>query len=367
VDSLDAWLAGDPPNELLSSLPADRTPLLARRLLLRARHLSEAEQSLRLADMALEVIDRIEDPAWGADYLWAIRIEARLVRVEALFKEGDLDQAISEVQPLLAAATPEIGARLRGDVHFLAALIYLQLGESDQAHSLLSTARDLYGVVEAPARLGRALLHLSELYRSRGELARALDATSQAVTLFKGERDPRASFCARHNLALYLCEANRPSEAGRQLELSRAEYASCPHPLAVLSSRWVEARVCEQLGEIETAITLYGEVQTGFVAARLPRHLVNVSLDLVTLLVDHARIAAAKAAVAVVADQLREGDSDETLGSEVRELLQELERSAPSIPRLRRRLLQLRTVLEGGGGSRQASRPSTTSLLAQFQ
>jgi tetratricopeptide (TPR) repeat protein len=289
------------------------------------------------------------------------------VRVEALFKKGDLSQAISEAQPLLVAATAEIGARLRGDVHFLAALIYLQLGESDQAQALLTIARDLYEVVEAPARLGRTLLHLSELYRTSGELAPALEATSRAVTLFKAERDPRASFCARHNLALYLCEANRPAEAREQLDLSRAEYAGRPHPVAVLTSRWVEARICEQLGEVETAISLYGEVQTGFVAAKSLRHLLNVSLDLATLLIDHARIAAARSAIAVVEEVLRESGSDEALGSEVRELLEELEHSPASIPRLRRRLLHLRSVLEGGSGSRRGSSPPTTSLLAQFQ
>jgi tetratricopeptide (TPR) repeat protein len=218
-----------------------------------------------------------------------MELEARMCRVEALLALGEIPEAAREAPVLLAEADLRFGARLRGDLHILAAHVRRRLGDLEGTASLLMAARGLYEAIGDGSRLGRALLLLGEVYRDHGQVDLAVDAARRAVGCFEGEGDREAERCARHNLAIYLCDAGRPGEAWEELVRSRELLGEGVEGAVLLSSRWVEGRIREELGEVEAAEGLYRRVRRGFLERGVVREAVRVSLDLAGLWVETGR------------------------------------------------------------------------------
>lgn len=313
-------IATSHPARTLDLYPLLATPGAARLLLRSARGCStdDSPEALRIIGLALSALERADVVLWGRTHLWSARLEARAARIEVLLAAGSHSRASVEVSDLLSNATAEIGARLRGDLHLLAAHVSLVLGELNAARSHLRRAGELYEPLEEPARSGRVHLHLGELDRARGDVSSAIDATLRAATLFKAERDPMALFCARHNLAVYSCDADQYVEARRHMDDSRRLIGRAGGLPAVLYSQWVEARICDGTGDLERAESLLTGVQEGFLSLGDSEAVCGVTLELVRLLLRRGRRSPARRAAARLVIRLRDGDaSDELLDAAI--------------------------------------------------
>lgn len=284
-------VAAERPEALVRRDRRFESPLPARLLIRRARAAAPVDprEALRVADLAVYVAGRVDRWVWGSEAVTAVRCEARAVRVEALLHFGELGTAAAEARELVAAADERIGARLRGDLHLLAAHVARRCGEIEEAAGLLLAARGLYEILGDGSRLGRALLQLGEVYREHGQVDLAVDATRRAVGCFEAEEDWEAEGCARHNLAIYLCDVGRPGEARAELERSRRLWGEDVRARVRATSRWVEGRIHEEIGDVSTAERLYRRARKELLELGAVCEAVRVGLDLVGLWVETER------------------------------------------------------------------------------
>lgn len=292
-------LTAERPEELFRRDPRFESPLPARLLVRRARAAGsvDALEALRTAELAVCVAGRVDPAVWGAEAVTAVRCEARAARVEALLHLGDLGTASGEVRELLAEADERLGARLRGDLHLLGALVARRCGEIEDAAGLLMVARDLYDRLGDEPRLGRALLQLGEVYREHGQVDLAVESARRAAACFERREDRESERYARHNLAIYLCDAGRPFEARAELERSRMLWGEEVEPHVRASSRWVEGRIHEEIGDVARAEGLYRRVRKELLELGAVGEAVRVGLDLVGLWVENERCAEAERGV----------------------------------------------------------------------
>jgi tetratricopeptide (TPR) repeat protein len=264
------------------------SPLPARLLIRRARSAGpeNPREALRMADLAVCVARRVDAGVWGVEAATAVRCQAGAARVEALLYVGELSTAASEAKELLAEADERIGARMRGDLYLIAAHVARRSGESEEAAGLLMVARELYEAIGDGSRLGRSLLQLGEVYREHGQVDLAVDAARRAVGFFEDGGDREAERCARHNLAIYLCDAGRPGEAWVELRRSRELLGKEAEESVLLSSLWIEARIREDFGDLSTAEGLYRRVRKELLELGAVTEAVQVGLDLVGLWIE---------------------------------------------------------------------------------
>lgn len=289
-------LAAERPEGLLRHDRRFESPLPARLLIRRARAMGsvDALEALRAAELAVRVAGRVDPAIWGAEAVIAVGCEARAARVEALLHLGDLGGAAGEVRELLVEADERIGARLRGDLHLLGAHVARRCGEIEEAAGLLMAARDLYERLGDDPRLGRALLQLGEVYREYGQVDLAVESARRGTACFEQTGDREAERYARHNLAIYLCDAGRPFESRAELERSRMLWGDEVEPYVRASSWWVEGRIHEEIGDVSRAEGLYRRVRKELLELGAVGEAVRVGLDLVGLWVENERYAEAE-------------------------------------------------------------------------
>ena len=235
--------------------------------------------------------------------------------------------------------------RLRGDIHLLAGQLRRDQGDLEGAAALLFVARDTYESAGDEPRLARTLLELAEAYHDHGQIDLAVDTARRATTLLDPGRDRDALLAARHNLAIYLCDAGHPMEARAELALSRDLQSLAPPPEVTLNSTWVEARILEQLGETEAAERLYREVKLGFLDAHLPTQAVLASLDLAFLLIEHQGYDQAHSEAAWIGLLLRVRRFPRPTFTALLAFREALETSPPAPERALRSLTSLRAEL----------------------
>jgi tetratricopeptide (TPR) repeat protein len=250
-----------------------------------------------VADLAVSIAARVDPGVWGPEAVVAVRCEALASRVEALLHVGELRTAAGEARELVTEADERIGARLRGDVHLIAAHVARRCGEIEEAAALLMAARGFYEAIGDGSRLGRALLRLGEVYREHGQVDLAVSATRGAVGCFEDGGDREAERCARHNLAIFLCDEGRPLEARAELERSRMLRGEDVGPRVRAISRWVEGRIHEEIGDVSRAEGLYRRVRKELLQLGAVAEAVRVGLDLVGLWVETERQAEAERGV----------------------------------------------------------------------
>lgn len=284
-------VASEDPDALLAGDPRFESPLVARLLIRRARTLagSRSRDGVRVASLAIRSAERVSSYLWGRDYARTTLLQARCSRVEALRAAGRLEEAHREVEHLLDSLEPDVLPRLRGDLHLLAGQVRLDQGELGDAAGLLFVAREVYEASRDAPRLGRTVLRLAEVYRETGQIDLAVDSARRATELLDPAEEPQAHASARHNLAIYLCDAGRPFDARAELEASRSVKGFVPPRATHLRSRWIEGRIHEQVGDWETAERLYREVQRHFAQGNLPIDASLASIDLAWLLVERKR------------------------------------------------------------------------------
>lgn len=95
--------------------------------------------------------------------------------------------------------------------------------------------------------------------------------------------EPRALFCAWHNLVDDLASTGRFMEARGLLAKVRPLYRQFPEPWAQSRMKWVEAKISRGLGHYQEARVLLQEAHGGLLAAKLPHDAALVSSEILTL------------------------------------------------------------------------------------
>lgn len=233
------------------------------------------------AELALEVADRLEGPAHTVVLLadlearaWAYLGNARRVVADLAGSEEAFSKAFSLLgsgsgDPLERARLLYLVARLRKDQRRLA-----------EAHGALDRAISVFRRVGDLHLVGSSQMVKATLYNLEGEPERAIALLREAVELIDLNRDHRYYLGARHNLIVYLIEAERFMEAQALLSSSRELYQRFAEPALQRRFQWIRGRVALGLGQEEKAEKFLLHARGDFLAEGSNLEVAEISLEL---------------------------------------------------------------------------------------
>lgn len=273
-----------------------RSPILVTLLLKRARaHLTEdPDTACHLGRLAEQVALRApvvdERQGFGVDLL----IEARAHLANSLRVAGDLQEAsrlLANAEKLLERSADPL---LHAEVASFGGSLALDQRRFAEAGRRLDRALLLYRHLGEDVAVGKILLKKANLCYLQDKLEDALEVVSEAARSLDPEAHRGLALCAQHNRATYLVDLGRPEEARsvmlENLNLYR-EYSGCASQLRLL---WLEGKIAEATGDLQTAEDSYARVQAGFLERGLAYDAALVMLDHAALCMERRDIEAVR-------------------------------------------------------------------------
>jgi tetratricopeptide (TPR) repeat protein len=244
-----------------------------------------------LADLGVEVADRLDPAVYGAALLHDLRARAWANRGNALRLQSDLRGAarcLTRAMKLIEDGTGDPLEEAR--VCELFAALRSNQSRVDLAVRLQERALRLYRRTGIRERLGKAMVDLASYHSLRGDREQAIELVRKALSMVDAQRDPHTVLAARHNLAVFLQESGRLREALAVLADARPLYERLGDRYNLLKLRRLEGGLAHQLGDLEFAEQAYEEVYHGFVDVS-PIAGARVALDLALLYLETGRAA----------------------------------------------------------------------------
>jgi len=277
----EAWIASR------ESLPHDsfaRSLLDCGRALLvvdpvRARH------AAHLAEIVLDA-----DPG-PADT--ELRLVAALDRANAARIAGDLETAadlLNRHHHLIPRCAP---GRLRGDLHLVAASILSDEERLPAACEHLIDAIEHYSEARDPVRAAHGLVHGAALVRKLGDIEGAVLLAQCAADIVSPSDHPEIYLSAAHNLAVYLLDAGRSSDARRVLIKILPLYPRGDHPY-VVQYRWLCARLAAAADDPRGTAGILEDFRDALCAGRQQLRAAFAVIDLASLHLDDGEVGRAR-------------------------------------------------------------------------
>lgn len=157
------------------------------------------------------------------------------------------------------------------------------------AEALLNRSVILYSLAGAKPQIAHPLVTLGLLHYHRGEYAKAVEMTQAATHLIHLETDPRLYLSARHNLALFLCEAGSCTAAAEVLQADRDLYRQFPDLYTQLRLQWLDGKIAYGLGQAAEAERALSSAREGFRVQGIGYDAAMVSLDLALIYLKQGR------------------------------------------------------------------------------
>lgn len=138
---------------------------------------------------------------------------------------------------------------------------------------------------------GRAMVYKALFYGYAGRTDDAIDLLQAGIALADGEKEPRLTLAAHHNLILFLTDQGRADEARERLEEIRPKYFELGDRINLLRLRWLEGRIARESGDLEEAENAFLETKDAFLEEKISWDAAFVSLELASLYVHQGRTA----------------------------------------------------------------------------
>lgn len=247
-------------------------------------------QAESLARLGLEVVALLgaeeHDPhlvadleARGAAYLAnSLRMRSDLAGAEEAMERAQAALDRGTADPLETGRVLDLKASLRKDQQRYA-----------EALPLLDRAVALYRSVGEERRAARAEVTRAVVTRDAGEPEAAIGLLRTAMSSLPAVNDPRLELCARHNLAVWLTDLDRPLEAWKAFREAEPLYDHYRDLWTQHRRAWVEGRIQRGLGQLDAAEERLTWAQRGFVEQEIAYDAALVSLDLAAVYAEQGR------------------------------------------------------------------------------
>jgi tetratricopeptide (TPR) repeat protein len=260
-----------------------RGPVLAGRLIEESRRRTPADprEGLDLAELARAVVRRSPDHPDS----FSLLALASAQMANACRAGGDLRQAgehFRHVRYLVShegVTDPLVLAR----IDHLEGSLHKDQRRFVEAEALLTRAAMLFRISGAAVETARVLLKLGELNFHQGLLERAIEMVQAALERLPVKDEPRLYISGRHNLALYLAEAGRHTQAAGLVAEDEDLYRTIPEPWLQLRLSWLRGKIAAGLEDTIEAERLFRETRDGFMRQGNGYDAAMVSLDLALL------------------------------------------------------------------------------------
>ncbi len=160
-----------------------------------------------------------------------------------------------------------------------------------EAEALLARSIVFFKLAGEASQAARPILTLGTMYYYKGDYSKAIEVTRRALEISPIDQDTRFLLCARHNLALCLCEAGDHAGAAREIQSHRDLYLQFPDAWTQLRLGWLEGKIAAGLGDAVTAEAFFVAVRDGFLREKARYDAAMVCLDLALLYARQGRAA----------------------------------------------------------------------------
>jgi tetratricopeptide (TPR) repeat protein len=211
-------------------------------------------QAEKLLHLALEVSSRLDSSFYGKERIEDLRARTWGYIGNARRANGDLDaseEAFSEAFLRLPSGTDDPMERaILCDLK--ASLLRVQQC-FEESLRLSQRAIAVFRRLGENHRVGRSLVNMSIAYRFTNNPEKAISLLYQSLDLIDRDHEPRVVLCALNNLSEGLVTADRFMEAQKVVARARPLYRSFPEPMVQSRRLWVEAKIAQGLGHLQTA------------------------------------------------------------------------------------------------------------------
>jgi tetratricopeptide (TPR) repeat protein len=187
------------------------------------RHIAPALESLARLQIARENYSAVEGTLTQLVALPKGDERALLLRIRILTRKGQHDQAIAELDKVIASAAE--GSTKKRDAQLARAESLVALKKYTEAEAAISAVIKASGAEDA-ATLASAYNALGDSYRAAGNTRKAIEAYLHTDLLFSKEKDEHARALA--NLVPLWRELKRDDRAEETLERLKQEYPKSP-------------------------------------------------------------------------------------------------------------------------------------------
>ena len=160
-----------------------------------------------------------------------------------------------------------------------------------EAHLLADGAIAIYRRHRELHLLGRAFVEKGKTYAAEHDLEAAIHWLRKGLGVLDPTRERCVELGARLDLMLCLLDGGRAQEAGFLLRASRSEFEAHAGELLGFRFRWLEGKIQQSLGDVETAEQSLAAARRGFMERGLGFDAAGVSLDLAGLYASQGRVA----------------------------------------------------------------------------
>lgn len=256
----------------------------------------DAFEAYELAECALEVALRIPHSEFGRAWAMTCMARAHAYRANALRATGDFKRAESLLAFALEVFDSEGNADplVEGELLEMFGLLRVEQRRFIDAEGYLDMAKGIYERIGAAHLVGRILVRKGMILYHAGEPARAIPVAESAVSYLDPTSDPKLHLCAQHNLATYLAESGRLSEASQCLDRNAPLYNRFADAWTQLRRQWLRGKIAFGLGDAKLAEELFTEVRQSFLRIGLGYDAALAGLDLALLYVQQGRTAEVK-------------------------------------------------------------------------
>lgn len=299
-----------------------------------------------LAESAHEVALRVDQGTFGSRWAMTSVARANAYRGNALRAAGDLKAA----EPALLFACTFFEREGNGDPLVVAELnLLLASLRKDQrrfpeAQALLDGVIETYRACGDSAAMGRTLVKQGKLYFEMGEARKAIAATRKALPHIADDCCSRLYLCAQHNLALYLVEVDRCTEAEVLVEANSELYQRFPDPWVQHRLGWLKGKIARGLGELDRAAARFSRVRQGFLDDGLDLDGALVGLDLAEVHLERGEHGCVRALAEEVVPVFRAQEVDREVMAALLLFRQAAERETVTVKMLRTLVRQVGTV-----------------------
>ncbi len=304
-----------PPEErlpLLEQAPLKaRGPALAANLLEAARASlpGDPHESLTRARLARTLLQHAELTPYVAElYARAVAYVANGLRIL-----GNLSEAAEMMAHARFLLRYEEGGdrAVKAELDNLEGLVRLYQREYPEAEALLKRAILGYRFAGLEREALSVGVDLAVAYRDSDDLDRSIETQRQVLEALEPWDEPQLELFARHNLAVFLCDAGEYAEVPELLEGNRAAIERSGSTVMLLHFTWAEGLLARGLGDLEAAESHFAAARHGYSRRELPFDAVLVSLDLAGVYLEQGRSEEVKA-LAAEAAQVFEGQERHT-------------------------------------------------------
>jgi len=251
----------------------------------------DPEKALELTELGVVIAQNLNESTYSAELVHDVKARALALLGNARRISSDLAGASSAFQQAETELEKGTGDELElARFWDLSSSLLFDYRNFRHGFKVLDRAIKIYRSSGGEHLLGRALISKGFQLGELGDLEGAIATLEDGLKRIDPQTEMRLLLAAKHNLAYHLYSAGRYHQALALVPEVRALHKELGNAVDLVRFKWLEAKIAQGHGELDSAETAFCEVRDFFVEKKISHDVAQVSLDLATLYLRQGRI-----------------------------------------------------------------------------